>query len=97
MAIVKININAIKFEDMTVTFHPIKPSRPVIINTEKKQLLKGTMIQINFLNKTYEVVYLGNKVTKVYGYKILDSEISKLITLIVRANMEAIKSIYKDE
>ena len=51
----------------------------------------------NFLNKTYEVVYLGNKVTKVYGYKILDSEISKLITLIVRANMEAIKSIYKDE
>ena len=38
MAIVKININAIKFEDMTVTFHPIKPSRPVIINTEKGEI-----------------------------------------------------------
>lgn len=54
-------------------------------------------VQINFLNKTYEVVYLGNKVTKVYGDKILDTEISYLITLVVRTNMETIKSIYKEE
>ena len=60
MAIVKININAIKFEDMTVTFHPIKPSRPVIINTEKKQLLKGTMIQINFLNTNQRVTIINS-------------------------------------
>ena len=48
-------MSAIKFDEITVTFHPNKPSNPVIISTEKKQLLMGTKIQINFL-KTYHRV-----------------------------------------
>ena len=30
-----------KFEDITVTFHPVNPSKPTIIRTEKKQLNNG--------------------------------------------------------
>ena len=61
IAIVKININAIKFDDITVTFQPRIPKRPVIINTEKKQLLIGTIIQINFLNTNQSVAIINNK------------------------------------
>ena len=43
----KINIKAIKFDEITVTFHPKSPRKPVINTTEKKQLLIGTIIQIN--------------------------------------------------
>ncbi|UBZ15733.1 hypothetical protein LDL77_08445 [Flagellimonas marinaquae] len=88
---------------MESLFWELSPSKQRILlisiklRFERKEKNVNSEVQINFLNKTYEVVYLGNKVTKVYGYKILDSEISKLITRIVRANMEAIKSIYKDE
>ena len=41
IAIVKISIRAIKFEDITVTFHPTNPSKPTIMETEKKQLKSG--------------------------------------------------------
>ena len=40
IAIVKINIKAMKLDEITVTFQPSNPSRPVIITTAKKQLLK---------------------------------------------------------
>ena len=43
MAIVRININAMKFDEITVTFQPVRPRRPTIIKTEKKQLAIGTM------------------------------------------------------
>ena len=36
IAIVKISIKAIKFDDITVTFQPNKPRRPIIIITDKK-------------------------------------------------------------
>ena len=57
---VKISIKAMKFDDITVTFHPSKPSNPVIITTEKKQLLIGTKIQINFLNTYHKVIIMNN-------------------------------------
>ena len=41
MAIVRISIKAIKFEDITVTFQPINPNKPTIMKTEKKQLKSG--------------------------------------------------------
>ena len=40
---------------MTVTFQPNKPKIPVIIITEKKQLLIGTIIQISFLKTNQRV------------------------------------------
>ena len=46
---------------MTVTFQPNNPSRPVIIITEKKQLLSGTTIQITFLNTNQRVAIINNK------------------------------------
>ena len=62
IAIVRISIIAIKFEDITVTFHPTKPKSPIIITTEKKQLLIGTIIHINLLN-TYQRVAMINRKT----------------------------------
>ena len=56
------NKKAIKFDDITVTFHPKRPRSPVIITTEKKQLLIGTIIHINLLN-TYQRVATINKNT----------------------------------
>ena len=38
-----------KFDEMTVTFQFIIPRKPIIIRTEKKQLLIGIIIQIKFL------------------------------------------------
>ena len=52
----------VKFEEITVTFHPNNPSNPVIIITEKKQLLRGTIIQSNF-RKTNHSVAIINKNT----------------------------------
>ena len=46
---------------MTVTFHPNRPNNPVIIITEKKQLLIGTIIQINFLKTNHKVPIINNK------------------------------------
>ena len=55
MAIVKINIRAMKFEDITVTFHPTKPRNPTIIRTEKKQLSKGINTQTILLKTSQSV------------------------------------------
>ena len=61
---VKINIKAIKLEEITVTFQPSRPSNPVMINTEKKQLLIGTMIQINFLKTNHRVAIINKSTPK---------------------------------
>ena len=53
-----------KFDEITVTFHPSKPNNPVIITTEKKQLLIGTMIQIIFLKTNQRVAIINNKTPK---------------------------------
>ena len=41
-----------------MTFHPTKPRSPIIIITEKKQLLIGTVIQINFLKTNQSVTII---------------------------------------
>ena len=64
IAIVSINIKAIKFDEITVTFQPSKPKRPIIITTEKKQLLIGTMIQINFLKTNHKVAIINSRTPK---------------------------------
>ena len=51
-----------KLDEITVTFQFNKPRIPIIIITEKKQLLMGTIIQINFL-KTNQRVPIMNKKT----------------------------------
>ena len=53
-----------KFDEITVTFHPNNPSKPVMIITEKKQLLIGTIIQISFLNTTNNVATINKKTHK---------------------------------
>ena len=58
---VKINISAMKFDEMTVTFQPKRPRSPVIIKKEKKQLLIGIIIQINFLNKNHSVLIINKR------------------------------------
>ena len=44
-----------KFEDITVTFHPTSPKKPTMIRTEKKQLKRGTNTQNKFLKTNQSV------------------------------------------
>ena len=46
---------------MTVTFQFKSPSIPVIITTEKKQLLIGTIIQISFLKTSHKVKIINKR------------------------------------
>ena len=64
MAMVNMSIKAIKFEEITVTFHPRIPSKPIIITTENKQLLIGTIIQINFLKTNHRVAIINKRTPK---------------------------------
>ena len=50
-----------KFDEITVTFQSSNPSNPVIIITEKKQLLIGTIIQIIFLKTNQSVAIIKSK------------------------------------
>ena len=58
---VKINIKAMKLDEITVTFQPSNPSNPLMITTAKKQLLSGTIIQSNFLNTNQRVATINKK------------------------------------
>ena len=55
IAIVKISIRAMKFEDITVTFHPTNPSKPTIMQTEKKQLNSGINTHVKLLKTNQSV------------------------------------------
>ena len=61
IAIVKISIRAIKFEDITVTFQPTNPSKPIIIKTEKKQLNNGMNTQSKLLKTNHRVQTINIK------------------------------------
>ena len=50
-----ININAIKFDDITVTFQPIRPNKPIIIITEDAQPNKGIITHFIFLKISHNV------------------------------------------
>ena len=64
IAIVNMSISAIKLEEITVTFQPRIPSKPIIITTENKQLLIGTTIQINFLKTNHKVAIINKRTPK---------------------------------
>ena len=55
MAIVRISIKAIKFEDITVTFQPINPNKPIIIITEVAHPNKGMTTHLIFLKMNQRV------------------------------------------
>ena len=50
-----ISISAIKFDEITVTFQPRKPKRPVIIITEVAQPSKGIITHLIFLKINHKV------------------------------------------
>ena len=52
-------MRAIKFEEITVTFHPNNPKSPTIIKTEKKQLFKGMIINKTFLKINQRVATMN--------------------------------------
>ena len=47
-----------KFEDITVTFHPTNPSKPTIMETEKKQLKSGinTHVKLLKINQSVQTI-----------------------------------------
>ena len=59
IAIVRMSIRAIKFDEITVTFHPSNPRSPIIINTEKKQLFNGMIIHNIFLKINQRVTTIN--------------------------------------
>ena len=61
---VSMSINAMKLEEITVTFQPRIPSKPIMIITENKQLLIGTIIQINFLKTNHKVDMINKRTPK---------------------------------
>ena len=61
MEIVRINISAMKFDEMTVTFHCRAPKKPTIINMEEKQLIKGNATHFKFLNTIHKINIMNAK------------------------------------
>ena len=49
------NEKAMKFEEITVTFHPNRPNIPIIVKTEKKQLKRGIKTHKISLNTNQRV------------------------------------------
>ena len=52
---VRINIREIKFEEITVTFHPINPNKPIIIITEVAHPNNGINTHFKFLKINHRV------------------------------------------
>ena len=55
IAILSISIKAIKFDEITVTFQPIKPNKPIIKITEVAQPSKGIITHFRFLKINHKV------------------------------------------
>ena len=49
IAMFNISINAIKFDEITVTFQPINPNRPIMIITEVAHPNNGIITHFKFL------------------------------------------------
>ena len=49
IAMLRISIKAIKFEEITVTFQPINPNKPIIIITDVAQPNNGIITHLIFL------------------------------------------------
>ena len=81
IAIVRISIKAIKFEDITVTFQPTNPKRPTIIKTEKKQLRSGIKTHNKLLktNQSVQTIKINtpapNTIISLFIYVIMSSAI----------------------
>ena len=56
-----ISIKAIKLDDITVTFHPSKPSKPIIIVTETEHPNKGIITHLIFLKTSQRVATINKK------------------------------------
>ena len=67
IAILSININAMKFEDITVTFQPINPNRPIITTTEVKHPIKGITTHFIFLkiNQSVKIMKIKTPIPKI--------------------------------
>ena len=70
MAIVNMSINAMKFEEITVTFHPIKPNKPIIIITEAEHPNKGKVTHLKFLKINHSVKIIKNFLKSMKNIKI---------------------------
>ena len=84
IAIVRISIKAIKFEDMTVTFQPINPSKPIIMRTEKKQLKSGINTHNKLLNTNHNVHTIKIKTpapNTIISFFILNSLMMNMISM----------------
>ena len=61
IAMFNISIKAIKFDEITVTFHPIKPNKPIIMMTEDAQPSNGITTHFKFLKINQSVITIKMK------------------------------------
>ena len=66
IAILRISINAIKFDEITVTFHPIKPNMPIIKITEVAHPNKGIITHFKSLkiNQRVKMIKIKTPIPK---------------------------------
>ena len=66
IAMFSINISAIKLDEITVTFQPIKPNNPIIIITEVEQPIKGIITHFKFLkiNHRLKIIKINTPIPK---------------------------------
>ena len=57
-------MRAIKFDEITVTFHPINPNKPIIIITEVEQPNNGIITHLIFLKINQRVMIIKIKTPK---------------------------------
>ena len=57
----KINIKAIKLDEITVTFHPINPKRPIMRITDVEQPNNGIITHLIFLKINQRVKTINIK------------------------------------
>ena len=60
------SINAIKFEEITVTFQPTNPNRPIIVITEAAHPNKGMITHFIFLkiNQSVKIIKKNTPIPK---------------------------------
>ncbi len=61
MDIVNISINAIKFDDITVTFQPTKLKKPIIDVIDTKHVSRGKITHLIFLKTNHKVKIINIK------------------------------------
>ena len=95
MAILSISINAIKFEEITVTFQPIKPKRPIMNITDVAQPSNGIITHFIFLKINQSVKIIKIK-TNFFPNHILQERYNNFVPYYLKYGDNFIKKLREE-